>query len=340
VTTPDRRLRRILVYYTFGTACFVALLIGTVLVLQDRTLQKGSLLSSIGVNLIASVVFALMFVVLSNWAQDRNIMETINEGFTDLTDRLTESISETNQLFLPRSSYPAVNPDTNFGDEYNYDVTMSLEHSDFFAFHGPSARYVAARLRKVRHHPQQIRIAMINPANRRAISRRAFDRAAWPKSKSQAAEMIERELENELLMNVVSLFDCRRLCPIEILYTDDTAVYRYVMLDQSVFVSWYHSPQSAQMEMPESYQFGRESFIYSTFRMDLMRKFEISSSRAKVTFEATQHDGFLIDHLAQLVGRVITAEHIEQWRAQHHQDSAGFTSYLDGIYRDLAGRNP
>src|SRR5215468_8581025 len=286
---PDRRLRKTLVWYSFGTACAVASLFGAILVLQDPTVHKGPFLSSIGVNLIASVVFALMFVVLSNWAQDRNIMETINEGFTDLTERLTESISETNQLFLPRDTYPAVNPDATFGDEYNYDVTMSLERSDFFAFHGPSARYVATRLRKARHHPQQIRIAMISPANRRAISRRAFDRASWLKSKGQPAETIEQELENELLMNVVSLFDCRRLCPIEILYTDDTAVYRYVMFDQSVYISWYHSPQSSQMEMPESYQFGGESFIYSTLRMDLMRKFEISL--AKVTFEATQDDG-------------------------------------------------
>jgi hypothetical protein len=335
-TTPARRLRKTLVWYSFGTACLVALLIGALLVLLDPAPDKGPLLSSIGVNLIASVVFALTFVILSNWVQDRNTAETINEGFAELTDRLIQNISQSNQLFLPRSTYPAVNPEDSFGDEYNHDVTMSLERSGFFAFHGPSARYVATRLRKARRHPQQIRIAMISPANRRAISRRAFDRASWPKSKGQPAETIEQELENELLENVVSLFDCRRLCPIEILYTDDTAVYRYVMFDQSVYVSWYHSPQSAQMEMPESYQFGGESFIYSTLRMDLMRKFEISL--AKVTFEATQDDGFLIDHLEQLVGRDITAEDLNKWRVQHHVDSAGFASYLDVIYRNLSGR--
>lgn len=85
--------------------------------------------------------------------------------------------------------------------------------------------------------------------------------------------------------------------------------------------------------MPESYQFGKDSFIYSTFRMDLMRKFEIS--QAKVVFEASLHDGFLIDHLQELVGRVITTEQLDQWRAQQRADTAGFASYLDGIYRDL-----
>src|SRR5215468_9728082 len=305
VATPARRLRRTLVWYSFGSACAVATLVGVILVLQDDSLKQGAILSSIGLNLIASVVFALMFVTLSNWTQDRHLQETISEGFetisedfTDFTNRLTESMSQSNQLFLPRASYPAVNPALSFGDEYNRDVTMSLERSDFFAFHGPSARYVAARLRKARQRPQQIRIAMIDPGNTRAISRRASDRATWPKFRGQQIEEVERELEEELLMNVVSLFDCRRLCPVEILYNDDTAVYRYVMFDQSVYVSWYHSPQSAEMELPESYQFGKESFVYSTLRMDLMRKFEMS--RSKVVFDASQNDSFLLKHLQEL----------------------------------------
>jgi len=339
VATPARRLRRTLVWYSFGSACVVATLVGVVLI-KGQNLSAGEILSNIGLNLIASVVFAVMFVMLSNWVQDRHLQETISEGFetiregfTDLTDRLTESMAQSNQLFLPRASYPAVNPTVTFGEDFNRDVTMSLERSDFFAFHGPSARYVATRLRKARHRPQQIRIAMIDPGNTRAIRRRASDRATWPKFRGQQSEEVERELEEELLMNVVSLFDCRRFCPVEILYNDDTAVYRYVMFDQSVYVSWYHSPQSAEMELPESYQFGKESFVYSTLRMDLMRKFEMSQS--KVVFDASQNDSFLITHLKEMADRTISPEDLERWRAQQQADSAAFASYLDNLYRDL-----
>jgi hypothetical protein len=333
VATPARRLRRTLVWYSFGSACVVATLVGVVFI-RGQHLSEGEIFANIGLNLIASVVFAVMFVMLSNWVQDRHLQETISEGFTELTDRLTESMSQSNQLFLPRASYPAVNPTVTFGEEYNRDVTMSLERSDFFAFHGPSARYVATRLRKARHRPQQIRIAMIDPGNTRAISRRAADRATWPKFRDQPIEEVERELEEELLMNVVSLFDCRRYCPVEILYNDDTAVYRYVMFDQSVYVSWYHSPQSAEMELPESYQFGKESFIYSTLRLDLMRKFEMSQS--KVVFDASQNDSFLTKHLQELADRTILPEDLERWRAQQQADSAAFASYLEDMYRDLS----
>jgi hypothetical protein len=332
-TTSTRRLRRTLVWYSFGTACFVALIVGVFLVLQDHSLNAGSVSSQIGLNLIASVVFALMFAGLANWLQERNLEETIGEGFSDLTERVAQGMAQTNQLFMPLKHYDALNPTDTFGDDYNRDVTVDLEQSGSFAFYGPSARYVAARLLATRHRPQQIRIAMISPANNRAISRRASDRTSWPKSHNEPIEQIERELEDELLMNLVSLFDCRRICPIEILYNDDTAVYRYVMLDQFVYVSWYHSPQSAEMEMPESYRFGKESFVYKTFRMDLNRKFEISADQVK--FEARHDDGFLMDHLSTLAGRPITAVDLDQWRAEQKQDSTAFRGYLAKLYTDL-----
>jgi hypothetical protein len=331
--TPAGRLRRTLVWYSFGTACCVALVIGVVLVLQDHTLNASQVSSSIGLNLIGSVVFAIMFALLANWVQDRNVQETISEGFGELTDRVTQNMARTNRLFLPAKRYEALNPTDSFGDDYNLDLTVELEDTGFFAFYGPSARYVAARLLATRHHPQQIRVAMIGPANRRAISRRASDRASWLKSQGQPIEEIGRQLEDELLMNIVSLFDCRRLCPIEILYNDDTAVYRYVMLDQSVYVSWYHSAQSAQMEMPESYRFGKDSFVYSTFRMDLMRKFEISTD--KVIFEAGDDDAVLIAHLRGLTGRTITDEDLDRWRTEQRRDSAAFLGYLTTLYGDL-----
>ena len=337
-TTPARRLRRTLVWYSFGTACCVVLLVGVVLVGRDDDLDAGEVSSAVGLNLIASVLFALIFVALSNWVQDRNIQETISEGFGELTERLTQNISRANRLFVPLKRYDALNPTDNFGDEYNRDVTADLEESGFFAFYGPSARYVALRLLAARHHPQQIRVAMINPANRRAINRRASDRTSWPRHRGQSIVQIQRELEDELLMNLVSLFDCRRLCPIEILYNDDTAVFRYVMLDQAVYVSWYHSPQSVQMEMPESFRFSKDSFVYSTFRMDLMRKFEISAD--KVVFDAGQDDNALIAHMEQLTHRTITASDLARWRAEQHRDSAAFRAYLARLYSDLPSADP
>lgn len=326
-----------MVRYSFVTACAIALLISAILVMQDDKLTAKEIYSSIGLNLLASVVFALMFVALANWIQDRNTQETIRESLEGLADRITQDMARTNRLFLPSKHYDALNPTDSFGDDYNEDLTLDLEKSDFFAFYGPSARYVAARLLAAHHHhPQQIRVAMINPRNRRAISRRASDRTSWPRSHGQSIEQIERELEDELLMNLVSLFDCRRLCPVEILYNDDTAVYRYVMFDQAVYVSWYHSQRSAQMELPESYRFGKDSFVYSTFKMDLTRKFEISAD--KVVFDAGHDDSVLIAHLRDLTGRSVTAKDLARWRVEQEEDSAQFRRYLAKVRGELDQR--
>jgi hypothetical protein len=331
--TSARHLRVILVRYSFATACVVALSMSVILTMQDNSLTAAQIYSAIGLNLFASVVFALMFAALANWLQDRHTQETISESLEGVAERITQNMARTNTLFLPSKHYKALNPTDSFGDEYNGDITLELERSTFFAFYGPSARYVAARLLVARHQQQQIRVAMINPANRRAISRRAWDRMEWPTSQGRTVEQVEQELEDELLMNLVSLFDCRKLCPVEVLYNDDTAVYRYVMLDDSVYVSWYHSAQSTHMEMPESYRFGKDSFVYSTLRMDLTRKFEITAN--KVVFDAAQDDTFLLRHLTVLIGRDVTADDLSRWRTEQEQDSANFRSYLTPLRHNL-----
>jgi hypothetical protein len=326
--TPARRLRKLLVLYSFLLACAIVLLIGIVLVNQDEEMTFGVVASAVGLNLIASVLFALIFVVLTNWVQDRNIHESISEGFSDLTELLDRNAAKANRLFMPSKRYEALNPvGNNFGDAYNLDITRDLEDSGTFAFDGPSARYVAVRLHAAKHHPHQVRIAMISPANQRAISRRAADRRSWPSCQGIPVEQIERELADELFMNIVSLFDCRHLCPIEILYYNHTAVYRHVLLDQAVYVSWYHSQQ---MEMPDSYRFGKESFIYSAFRMDLMRKFEMSTD--KVVFDASHDDDVLVAHLQRLTGRLITSADVDRWRTEPHDDVESFQSFLVGLY--------
>ena len=331
-TTSPRRLRKMLVWFSFGFASTIALLIGFVLVGLDKNVTSGVFASAVGLNLIASVLFALVFVALTNWVQGRDIQESISEGFNEVTQLLDRKAAQANPLFLPSKRYEALNPtNVSFGDDYNRDMTVDLENSGFFAFDGPSARYVAARLLAAHHRPHQIRIAMISPANRLAIRRRASDRGSWTSRQGVPIEQIEKELSEEQLVNIVSLFDCRRFCPVEILYYNHTAVYRYVMLDQAVYVSWYRSPQDT--EMPDSYRFEKESFIYSAFRLDLMRKFEMSTD--KVVFDAGHDDDMLIEHLEGLIHRQVTAADLEHWRAEQRKDVTGFRDFMAKLYADL-----
>lgn len=317
-------------WYAFGLACLTVLLVGVLLTYQDGHLSRDAVFSSIGLNLIAAVIFAVVFSVLSNRLQDRSIEENLEEGLEDLQRRLTAALAANNQAFLPSATYPALDPGANFGDAYNRDLTTSLESSSTFAFQGPSARFVAARLLKARHYPQQIKVVMLDPSNRKAIARRAADRTHWPNLQGRSPGALEAELCEELIINITSLFDCRRICPVELLYHGDTAVYRYAMCDDAVYLSWYHGPQSAGREMPESYRFGVTSFWYRALRLDLLRKFEVSDR--VVRFEPTDDDEVLRAHLTELLNRTVELEDLSRWRALHAKQTGGFSAYLDDLY--------
>ena len=328
-----RDLRKSLAWYAFGAACLSVLLVGLLLTYQDGQLTRDAVFSSVGLNLIAAVIFAVVFSVASNRIQERSLEENLADGLDELRHDLVAALAANNRSFLPSASYPALDPGASFGDAYNRDLTLSLERSNTFFFQGPSARLVAARLRKLRHYPQQIKIVMLDPGDRRALARRAADRVLWPASQGRPVAAIEEELREELIVNVVALFDCRQICPIELLYHGDTAVYRYVLCDEAVYLSWYHGLRSSGMEMPESYRFGIQSFPYQSLRLDMLRKFEISDR--KVRFDPTDDDTSLCTHLAQLLGQPVGPADVARWRAAHDEQSESFSGYLDELYRRL-----
>jgi hypothetical protein len=299
------------------------------MVTQDHTLSTSVVLSSIGLNLIAGVLFAVIFTLLSTRVQERSIEQGIEEQLRDLSANLNNELAMWNRSFLPTETYPPLDPLNGYGDKFNIDMTRSLEGTDFYAFRGPSARYVAARLRESQRIPQQVRVAMLSPGDRRAIARRASDRRLWARSRGKSLQMLETDVHDELIMSVVSLFDYRHICPVDLLYTEDTAVYRFEMFDEAVYVSWFHGPHSSGREMPESMRFLADSFYYKTLRLDLMRRFEISPH--KVTFDASQDDQFLVDHLRQVAGIEMTVNQLASWRERYREYVADFVVYLRSL---------
>jgi hypothetical protein len=306
---------------------------GLLLALSDRALTGPALMSAIGVNLIASVAFAVVFSTLSSRLQERGLQEALGERVDQLSRSLFQEIAETNQAYLPVATYPPLDPVSGYGDQFNVDMTHSLEGTSFYAFRGPSPRYVVARLRCARRPPQQVRVVSMSPGDQRAIARRASDRQQWVRQQGKDLPTLERELRQELIRNIVVLFDYRRVCPVDLAYIEDTAVYRFEMFDDSMYLSWFHGPRSAAREMPESFRFGAESMLYRIMRQDLMRKFEIAPIH--VRFNAGQDDEFLIAHLEELLGEPVTGDDLRRWREGYDAYVADFTEYLGDLYRRL-----
>ncbi|ONH56163.1 hypothetical protein CcI49_27220 [Frankia sp. CcI49] len=335
MTADPQRTRRLLQLYAYSLACLLTIALGAVLVYLDSSLNLQQVSSSIGLSLIASVIFAVIFAMLSNRIQERAAAESIEEGMKAASFELRQDLVRTNTLFLPSGSYPPLDPGASFGDRYNSDMMGSLEGSSYYAFRGPAGRYIAARLKSARSFPQEVRVSILSPGDHVLIARRAADRQSWVRYRSMTQAQLEDQLRTELILTIVSLFDYRRFCPVDLVYTEDTAVYRYEIFDDAVFVSWFHGPNSRGKEMPESFRFGASSFMYLTLRLDIARRFQLANN--KIRFDSTHDDQFLVDHLSDLTGRPVSTDDVERWRAEYVSHTAGFTTYLDGL-RGRSGR--
>ncbi|GHF54940.1 hypothetical protein GCM10010218_40350 [Streptomyces mashuensis] len=312
--------------FAFLFAAALALAGGVLLTLQDKNMTSAAIMSSIGLNLVASVVFALIFSFFSSEKQEAALKENLNEQFGVLSDALLDRMSDANRIFLPSGRYPATD---TFDDDFNRHLNQSLATTTSYVFRGPSARFVAARLSHVHHNPGSVRVSMLAPDNPSALYQRAADRRLWPSSVGKTSSRLSEEILTEILMSIVSLFDYRHVCPIDIIYSADPSVYRMEMTDDSVYISWYHANSSLEKQMPESLRFPKGSFLYSILDLETKRLFELSENR--VRFDSTKDEAFLITHMQTISGRAITEEDVAAWRAEYRNYTLGFSDYLRNL---------
>jgi hypothetical protein len=328
VSTTSRSLSRTLTAYALALAYAVAIIIGILLTIQDRDLTKTQVLSAVGLNIISSVIFAIIFVTLSSRAQGRDLKEDLGELFNEHADRLLDRISEGNRTYYPSVQYP---PSKDFNEIFNRDLTNSLEGSNYYFFRGPSPRYLPARISAAKRGPSRVHVAMLDPTSTKALTRRAADRRQRPGFREKTIDELVCELREELLMSIVALFDCRNKCPIQIIYTLDTAVTRAEISDDSLYISWYHSPTSPGTIFPETLRFPAGSVLYETLKLDIARQFEIF--HGGMTFDSSHSDGDLIAHLQKLTGDIaIDGDSLALWRNDYLAFIGRFEALLAGLY--------
>jgi len=306
-------LRTWLNRYAFALACAVAGIIALSLIYQDKNLTREELLAAIGLNLLASIVFAVVFVLLSERVRERNLRDSLSDQFAVLSAGLRADLMSTATTYLPSKVYQ---PTSTFADSFNRDVTESLAATRLYAFRGTSAKYVPARIKLCRQHPQQVRVVTLDPSSERALRRRAGDRNIQESLRNRPIADLISDIRDEIYMSLVALFDVRDACPIEILLVDEPLITRIEMFDDSVFVSWYHGPNSSALPFPETLRFPVGSFIYEVERLGIFRKFELAPTNAR-RFDATQTDADLCAYLTHLSGSTVTQAQLLDWRRRY-----------------------
>lgn len=315
-------MRRTLGAYAFALACVVSVGLGVFLVTRDKTLKSGQVLSSIGLELIASVIFSIIFALLSSRVRDRILYDALVEHANTMSAQVLERLANSDS-HIPIATYRAGN---SYDADFNRAITASLDGSHLYAFRGTSAKYVPARLKAVHNRPEELRVAMIDPTSTLALRRRSADRQRHPEQRGRSVDALADELKEEILMAVVALFDIREICSLDVAYTAETAVTRLELFDDSVFITWYQERHSTEAKFPETLQFRAGSFLYEIQRLDMIRRFDIAEK--KVSFNSSHDEHYLIEHLTMLTGSVISPENITRWREMYASFSAPFDAAL------------
>jgi hypothetical protein len=327
--TPTGALRRKLVLYALALSYVVTILAAIVLVVLDKRLTRDEVLGALGLNLMSSAVFGIIFATLSSRVQEQKLEADLEDKFDRLARGIAVHLAESNKKFLPASVYL---PSDGFDTQFNADLSRSISGSSFYGFRGLSPRYVPPRLLIARHPPQQVRVCSVDPAEEKILARHASDRRMRPGLGDIPLSELVEAVRREIVVSIVALFDCRHVCPVELVYTQDTSVDRVEILDDSIYVSWYHGPSSPGHLFPEAYRYLRGSVRYETERLDMNRKAEICEKR--VLFSSSHRETDLAAHLNELTGSVFDSMVIDKARSDHAELVASFIAFLQTLSAD------
>lgn len=313
-----------LAVYALLLASAVILGGGVALAFLDKDLDSSEIASAIGLNLIASVLFALIFSYISGTIQERLLLERIEGSISKVSQELFVKLAGYQDHYMPTITYGA---GEQWQRAYNDDVTASLLESASYAFRGTSAKYVASRLRRVpRGKLRRIDIVMLDPRSDQALQARADIKQAQTRTSKEVSELAE-EIKNEILLSVVALFDFRHSHELKIAFVANVAATRIELFDDAAYISWYQGPESADKPFPESLKFTKGTFPYEVQAQEVHLSKGLAGYTMEITRNTNQAD--LLRHLEELARRPVTPGDVQAWREEHAKLVEDFEKFLD-----------
>lgn len=323
---PRDRAQRRLARYAFVLS--VALCLGAGLYLTDRdsSLSLRMKLSGLGINLVASAIFATIFAFLSDREHEQLVSDRIERSFAEHSRSMIGEWRDLNLLYVPVDRYSST---TSFDIRFNRDLMHSIASSATYYFRGVSAKYVAARLMAARQCPTIVKLAIPSPSADGPMRRRVADRMKNPKYSDKPADRLLREMRDEMLESIVALYDSRSYGTIEIALSNETAVTRVEITDDSLYMSWYHGTESQGQAFPETLRFEAQSFQYQVERLDMIRTVDLTDHL--VRFDRGTTDEGLTELLGRLAGERFDARKLSDLRSAYQVRMAPFLCFLQEV---------
>lgn len=327
---PLSSLQRRLARYALVLSLGLVVGGGLFLVTQGPSTSWPTILSGLGLNLIASGIFAALFTFLSDREQRNLVVEEIRESFSVHSERLLGAVHARQAYFLPRATFAA---SKDYNPEFDFELSRAMLDASFYGFRGATAKYVSRRLALLSTCPATVIVVLADPRSESLMRRRVADRTTNPKYHGLSPAEIADSLRRELAESLVGLFDQRFKSTITVAFADETFVTRVEITDKTAFLALHVSRSSRTQGFPEEFQFDSGSLQYVIQRAELERRVELSSLKTTFSYSTTEEQlsKFLASVMLDPSGSVDPVP----LRVDHQARMQGFDQHLTAILGHL-----
>lgn len=326
MAVPSNSTLRRTARYAFLLSLTLVLGIGLYLTFLDTGTSLIIKLSGLGVNLIASGFFAVVFTYLSDRENQQVVSSEIQSAFAEHSKRMIEEWQKQVAFFVPAGQFV---PTKGFDPGFNGRLMDELRSASYYCFRGVTAKYVAVRLAALATCPSHVTVILPDPSSQSAMRRRVADRSQNPKYGHKNPTALLEDMQKELKESVVALFDQRFASSISLAFSSETFVTRAEITDQTCFVALYFSSNSRGQSFPETLEFDAGSFYYQVQRLDSDRRVELAETL--VRFDYTTSESELLAEMSRLFGSEFDSEDLSLLRQRYAARMKNFTTFLGDL---------
>jgi hypothetical protein len=320
-------LLRELVFNRNGLALLAAVLIGVLLLVLGASTSGSAhtVVTGLGTGLVASSVFAGLFLLLVSRAEHRLLQSAIDTQADEVASTVVAQVQELQRRFIPAAVYQG---SQEFNYQFNSDLTGDLEGTSRYIYYGLTGKYVGARLLNVRHRISNVDVVIGDPRSEDSARFRQKHQAR-PSMNGQ----IQRVLVEEVDHCIIGLYSARHLHDRITVYITETPNYdRVEVTDAAGYLTLFTREENRTFQYPETLRFTPEADFYEMMRRDADRALE-RSSVTKVEIGQAWTDDDLRAFYAEAFGRALSPDDLDELKT-------GFASFREDFDAQLRACAP
>ena len=309
--------------YAYWVILLSCIIIGGILLFIDQGSSLVMKLSAIGASLLSAVIFGALVLLIFDREADFHLTLSLRSIFKE---HLLDMVRSTSRLHVPSSEYP---PTDYFDPAFMLDLMDDLSGSSIFLYRGSSGKWVAPYINYCTTPPIATKAIILDPTDSASIRQRAADHMRTKKNASRTIDELVKELQNEISMALVSLYDARHRSKIEIFLSGSTASPVGINLtDESVYVGLQVTGPGPAVRNPMSYRYENDSLAYQNYYVELARQSDIARAKIKFDHQSTHSD--LIKAFETISMNGITADQINALREEAKAFQVEFFTNMQG----------